>query len=122
MASDQSFLCLLLIQQVKYSLSGSLGTQVHEDLDMCIAKALFFLAIALTQRHKIPKALQPPVVSLWFWLTIAFSPFFPLLFFIFLKRHLAPEVFQEIFGMTIQEFDKLPLWRRNDMKKKAKLF
>nr|XP_026655363.1 actin-binding LIM protein 1 isoform X14 [Zonotrichia albicollis] len=39
-----------------------------------------------------------------------------------LERHLAPEVFQEIFGMTIQEFDKLPLWRRNDMKKKAKLF
>ncbi|KAH0623730.1 hypothetical protein JD844_006821 [Phrynosoma platyrhinos] len=38
------------------------------------------------------------------------------------RRHLAPEVFQEIFGMTIQEFDKLPLWRRNDMKKKAKLF
>uniref|UniRef100_A0A8C4UDQ2 Actin binding LIM protein 1 n=1 Tax=Falco tinnunculus TaxID=100819 RepID=A0A8C4UDQ2_FALTI len=39
-----------------------------------------------------------------------------------LERHLAPEVFQEIFGMTIQEFDKLPLWRRNDMKKKARLF
>uniref|UniRef100_A0A674JNR1 Actin binding LIM protein 1 n=1 Tax=Terrapene triunguis TaxID=2587831 RepID=A0A674JNR1_9SAUR len=39
-----------------------------------------------------------------------------------LERHLAPDVFQEIFGMTIQEFDKLPLWRRNDMKKKAKLF
>nr|XP_020635603.1 actin-binding LIM protein 1 isoform X18 [Pogona vitticeps] len=39
-----------------------------------------------------------------------------------LERHLAPEVFQEIFGMTIQEFDKLPLWRRNEMKKKAKLF
>uniref|UniRef100_A0A8B9IVE0 Actin binding LIM protein 1 n=1 Tax=Amazona collaria TaxID=241587 RepID=A0A8B9IVE0_9PSIT len=39
-----------------------------------------------------------------------------------LERHLAPEAFQEIFGMTIQEFDKLPLWRRNDMKKKAKLF
>ncbi|XP_015276991.1 PREDICTED: actin-binding LIM protein 1 isoform X4 [Gekko japonicus] len=39
-----------------------------------------------------------------------------------LERHLAPEVFQEIFSMTIQEFDKLPLWRRNEMKKKAKLF
>ncbi|KAI4550785.1 hypothetical protein MJT46_018292 [Ovis ammon polii x Ovis aries] len=38
------------------------------------------------------------------------------------QRHLAPEVFREIFGMSIQEFDKLPLWRRNDMKKKAKLF
>lgn len=39
-----------------------------------------------------------------------------------LERHLAPDVFREIFGMSIQEFDKLPLWRRNDMKKKAKLF
>ena len=41
------------------------------------------------------------------------SSFFPS------QRHLAPEVFREIFGMSIQEFDKLPLWRRNDMKKKA---
>nr|XP_017509774.1 actin-binding LIM protein 1 isoform X19 [Manis javanica] len=39
-----------------------------------------------------------------------------------LERHLAPEVFRDIFGMSIQEFDKLPLWRRNDMKKKARLF
>ncbi|XP_054975586.1 actin-binding LIM protein 1 isoform X4 [Sorex araneus] len=39
-----------------------------------------------------------------------------------LERHLAPEVFREIFGMSIQEFDRLPLWRRNDMKKRAKLF
>ncbi|KAM5271244.1 actin-binding LIM protein 1 isoform 11-T11 [Ctenodactylus gundi] len=39
-----------------------------------------------------------------------------------LERHLAPEVFREIFGMSIQEFDKLPLWRRNDMKKRARLF
>lgn len=39
-----------------------------------------------------------------------------------LQRHLAPEVFFEIFGMEIQEFDRLPLWKRNDMKKKAKLF
>nr|KAF6454389.1 actin binding LIM protein 1 [Rousettus aegyptiacus] len=39
-----------------------------------------------------------------------------------LERHLSPDVFREIFGMSIQEFDKLPLWRRNDMKKKAKLF
>ncbi|XP_008428536.1 actin-binding LIM protein 1a isoform X16 [Poecilia reticulata] len=39
-----------------------------------------------------------------------------------LERHLAPETFFEIFGMEIQEFDRLPLWKRNDMKKKAKLF
>ncbi|XP_044152666.1 actin-binding LIM protein 1 isoform X31 [Bufo gargarizans] len=39
-----------------------------------------------------------------------------------LERHLAPEVFQDLFKMTIQEFDKLPLWKRNDLKKKARLF
>uniref|UniRef100_A0A8C1UTY2 Actin binding LIM protein 1b n=1 Tax=Cyprinus carpio TaxID=7962 RepID=A0A8C1UTY2_CYPCA len=39
-----------------------------------------------------------------------------------LERHLAPETFFDIFGMKIHEFDRLPLWKRNDMKKKAKLF
>ncbi|XP_031735860.1 actin-binding LIM protein 1a isoform X14 [Anarrhichthys ocellatus] len=39
-----------------------------------------------------------------------------------LERHLAPEMFFDFFGMEIQEFDRLPLWKRNDMKKKAKLF
>nr|XP_021335770.1 actin-binding LIM protein 1 isoform X34 [Danio rerio] len=39
-----------------------------------------------------------------------------------LERHLAPDTFFDIFGMEIHEFDRLPLWKRNDMKKKAKLF
>uniref|UniRef100_A0A8C8DL14 Actin binding LIM protein 1 n=1 Tax=Oryzias sinensis TaxID=183150 RepID=A0A8C8DL14_9TELE len=39
-----------------------------------------------------------------------------------LERHLSPDSFFEIFGMNIQEFDRLPLWKRNDMKKKANLF
>uniref|UniRef100_A0A672FDG3 Actin binding LIM protein 1b n=1 Tax=Salarias fasciatus TaxID=181472 RepID=A0A672FDG3_SALFA len=39
-----------------------------------------------------------------------------------LERHLSPDSFFEIFGMRIQEFDQLPLWKRNDMKKKANLF
>ncbi|XP_039472046.1 actin-binding LIM protein 1-like isoform X3 [Oreochromis aureus] len=39
-----------------------------------------------------------------------------------LERHLSPESFLHIFGMDIQEFDRLPLWKRNDMKKKADLF
>ncbi|XP_026108346.1 actin-binding LIM protein 1-like isoform X3 [Carassius auratus] len=39
-----------------------------------------------------------------------------------LERHLAPETFFEIFGMAIQEFDRLPLWKRNELKKKARLF
>lgn len=41
---------------------------------------------------------------------------------IYIQRHLAPETFFDIFGMEIHEFDRLPLWKRNDMKKKAKLF
>ncbi|XP_024141527.1 actin-binding LIM protein 1 isoform X5 [Oryzias melastigma] len=39
-----------------------------------------------------------------------------------LERHLSPDSFFEIFGMSIQEFDRLPLWKRNDMKRKANLF
>lgn len=39
-----------------------------------------------------------------------------------LKRHLSPEEFQEVFGMSIEEFDRLALWKRNDLKKKALLF
>ncbi|XP_041830308.1 actin-binding LIM protein 1-like isoform X2 [Melanotaenia boesemani] len=39
-----------------------------------------------------------------------------------LERHLSPDSFFKIFGMNIQEFDRLPLWKRNDMKKKTNLF
>uniref|UniRef100_A0A671WX75 Actin binding LIM protein 1b n=1 Tax=Sparus aurata TaxID=8175 RepID=A0A671WX75_SPAAU len=39
-----------------------------------------------------------------------------------LERHLSPDSFFEIFGMEIQEFDRLPLWKRNDIKRRANLF
>ncbi|XP_037611946.1 actin-binding LIM protein 1-like isoform X1 [Sebastes umbrosus] len=39
-----------------------------------------------------------------------------------LERHLSRDSFYEIFGMDIQEFDILPLWKRNDMKRRANLF
>ncbi|CAN9509827.1 unnamed protein product [Ophioblennius macclurei] len=39
-----------------------------------------------------------------------------------LERHLSPEDFQQVFGMTLEQFDRLALWKRNDMKKKARLF
>uniref|UniRef100_A0A3Q3FVR8 Dematin actin binding protein n=1 Tax=Labrus bergylta TaxID=56723 RepID=A0A3Q3FVR8_9LABR len=39
-----------------------------------------------------------------------------------LERHLSPEQFLELFGMPIAEFDRLSLWRRNELKKKASLF
>ncbi|XP_038587216.1 actin-binding LIM protein 2 isoform X10 [Micropterus salmoides] len=39
-----------------------------------------------------------------------------------LERHLSPEDFQRVFGMTLEQFDRLALWKKNDMKKKARLF
>ncbi|XP_028284544.1 actin-binding LIM protein 2 isoform X9 [Parambassis ranga] len=39
-----------------------------------------------------------------------------------LERHLSPEDFQQVFGMTLDQFDRLALWKKNDMKKKARLF
>lgn len=76
------FFCKLLRLNKLQNFTDSLSTRVCEDLDMCIAKALF-PAMALTQRHEIPKALLSPVVSLWLWLTIAFSLFSPSFFFLF---------------------------------------
>ncbi|XP_008433062.1 actin-binding LIM protein 2 isoform X11 [Poecilia reticulata] len=39
-----------------------------------------------------------------------------------LERHLSPDEFQQVFGMTLEQFDRMALWKRNDMKKKARLF
>ncbi|KAK7910212.1 hypothetical protein WMY93_014896 [Mugilogobius chulae] len=39
-----------------------------------------------------------------------------------LERHLSPEDFMHVFGMTLEQFDRLALWKKNDMKKKARLF
>ncbi|XP_014011021.1 actin-binding LIM protein 2 isoform X11 [Salmo salar] len=39
-----------------------------------------------------------------------------------LERHLSPEDFQHVFGMTLDQFDRMALWKKNDMKKKARLF
>uniref|UniRef100_A0A8C2DA43 Actin-binding LIM protein 2 n=1 Tax=Cyprinus carpio TaxID=7962 RepID=A0A8C2DA43_CYPCA len=38
-----------------------------------------------------------------------------------LERHLSPEDFYNVFGMTIDQFDRLALWKKNDLKKKARL-
>uniref|UniRef100_A0A8B9J5E2 Actin binding LIM protein family, member 3 n=1 Tax=Astyanax mexicanus TaxID=7994 RepID=A0A8B9J5E2_ASTMX len=37
-------------------------------------------------------------------------------------EHLSPEEFYQVFGMTMAEFDRLALWKRNEMKKQARLF
>ncbi|XP_034152452.1 dematin isoform X3 [Esox lucius] len=39
-----------------------------------------------------------------------------------LERHLSTEDFQNLFGMTIEEFDCLSLWKQNDLKKRVSLF
>ncbi|KAJ7993799.1 hypothetical protein DPEC_G00258460 [Dallia pectoralis] len=38
------------------------------------------------------------------------------------RRHLSAEDFQNVFKMTIQEFDCLSLWKQNDLKKSVSLF
>nr|XP_061800509.1 dematin-like [Nerophis lumbriciformis] len=39
-----------------------------------------------------------------------------------LERHLDPEQFLQVFGMSASEFERLSLWRRNELKKKVSLF
>ncbi|XP_034286591.1 dematin isoform X2 [Pantherophis guttatus] len=39
-----------------------------------------------------------------------------------LERHLSPEDFQRVFEMPPEEFSRLALWKRNELKKKACLF
>uniref|UniRef100_A0A669EXW9 Actin binding LIM protein family, member 3 n=1 Tax=Oreochromis niloticus TaxID=8128 RepID=A0A669EXW9_ORENI len=39
-----------------------------------------------------------------------------------LERHLSPEEFVQVFSMTVEEFDRLALWKRNELKKQARLF
>ncbi|KAH0616320.1 hypothetical protein JD844_027349 [Phrynosoma platyrhinos] len=39
-----------------------------------------------------------------------------------LERHLSHEEFQEVFKMSIEQFERLALWKRNELKKKALLF
>ncbi|XP_056275820.1 LOW QUALITY PROTEIN: dematin-like [Pseudoliparis swirei] len=39
-----------------------------------------------------------------------------------LEHHLSQEEFLSVFGMSLEEFDSLSLWKRNDLKKKVCLF
>lgn len=38
------------------------------------------------------------------------------------QRHLSAEDFSRVFAMSPEEFSKLALWKRNELKKKASLF
>uniref|UniRef100_A0AAR2KWP7 Actin binding LIM protein family, member 3 n=1 Tax=Pygocentrus nattereri TaxID=42514 RepID=A0AAR2KWP7_PYGNA len=39
-----------------------------------------------------------------------------------LERHLSPEEFYQVFRMTIADFDRLALWKQNELKKQVRLF
>ncbi|XP_041855430.1 dematin-like isoform X3 [Melanotaenia boesemani] len=39
-----------------------------------------------------------------------------------LERHLSQEEFFSVFGMSVEDFDRLSLWKRNDLKKRVCLF
>uniref|UniRef100_A0A8C5SX05 Actin-binding LIM protein 2 n=1 Tax=Laticauda laticaudata TaxID=8630 RepID=A0A8C5SX05_LATLA len=39
-----------------------------------------------------------------------------------LEHHLSPEEFQEVFKMSMEQFERLALWKRNELKKKSLLF
>eukprot|EP00063_Salmo_salar_P078750 XP_014053585.1 PREDICTED: actin-binding LIM protein 3-like isoform X2 [Salmo salar] len=39
-----------------------------------------------------------------------------------LERHLSPEDFYRVFRMTMADFDRLALWKRNELKKQVRLF
>ncbi|XP_031664265.1 actin-binding LIM protein 3-like isoform X2 [Oncorhynchus kisutch] len=39
-----------------------------------------------------------------------------------LERHLSPEDFYRVFRMTMPDFDRLALWKRNELKKQVRLF
>ncbi|XP_063059865.1 actin-binding LIM protein 3-like [Engraulis encrasicolus] len=39
-----------------------------------------------------------------------------------LERHLSPEEFYQVFGMSVADFDRLALWKRNELKKQVRLF
>ncbi|TNN64275.1 Actin-binding LIM protein 3 [Liparis tanakae] len=38
------------------------------------------------------------------------------------KRHLSPEEFHRVFGMSMSAFDHLAQWKKNEMKKQVRLF
>ncbi|XP_048089022.1 actin-binding LIM protein 3-like isoform X12 [Alosa alosa] len=39
-----------------------------------------------------------------------------------LERHLSPEEFYQVFRMSVADFDRLALWKRNELKKQVRLF
>nr|XP_046267063.1 actin-binding LIM protein 3-like isoform X1 [Scatophagus argus] len=39
-----------------------------------------------------------------------------------LERHLSPEEFYRVFGLSMSAFDRLPQWKKNELKKQVRLF
>lgn len=44
------------------------------------------------------------------------------LFFLPCQRHLSPEEFYRVFGMSMSSFDHLAQWKKNELKKQVRLF
>lgn len=38
------------------------------------------------------------------------------------QRHLSPEEFYRVFGMSMSAFDRLAQWKKNELKKRVRLF
>lgn len=84
------------------------------------------LVVSYRRRRKLPPGVdrtrlevKPPVtarslsLSLSLCLTVCLSP---------RQRHLSQEEFFSVFGMSIEDFDRLSVWKRNDLKKNVCLF
>lgn len=41
---------------------------------------------------------------------------------LFSQRHLSPEEFYRVFGLSMSAFDHLPQWKKNELKKRVRLF
>uniref|UniRef100_A0A8C7CL63 Actin binding LIM protein family member 3 n=1 Tax=Oncorhynchus kisutch TaxID=8019 RepID=A0A8C7CL63_ONCKI len=58
------------------------------------------------------------------WGIRGYTPLLPQIYpyDVFSQRHLSPEEFYRVFRMTMADFDRLALWKRNELKKQVRLF
>lgn len=87
-------------------LAGAGGRQVlplprGSSAGVCVTPLSQRAGDALSPPGRCPALAQPPICP---------------------QRHLSQEEFYQIFGMTMAEFDRLALWKRNELKKQARLF
>jgi len=81
-------------------LLDDLDNKPEEQIDYLEVKEYYDLCDLQTQKYRLPKGIDRSQ----------------------LQQYLAPEKFQDVFKMPIDKFDKLPLWKKTNLKKSAKLF